>query len=125
MQTINSESELPPNHLIHHARIGLDDLHNFRRDVLIHIIRYRNPMVAGGVHGNGCVHGLEEALLVDASEDEAGLVQGLRPFGRSADADGREGMTNAGEERGLLGQGAAVRYHGESVHLEAVVVVEA
>ena len=55
-------------------------------------------MVTGGVHGNGSVHGLKEALLVDAGEDEAGLVQGLRPFGRSPDTHGREGVADAGEE---------------------------
>ena len=59
-------------------------------------------MVAGGVHGDGGIHGLLEALLVDAGEDEAGLVQGLRPFGRCPDANGREGVSDAGEEGRLL-----------------------
>ena len=82
-------------------------------------------MVAGGIHGDGGVHGLEEALLVNACENEAGLVQGLGPLGAGPDADGREGMPDAGEEGGLLGEGAAVGHDGEGVHLEAVVVVEA
>ena len=34
-------------------------------------------------------------------------------------------MPDAREEAGLLGQGAGVRHHGEGVHLQAVVVVEA
>ena len=82
-------------------------------------------MVAGGVHGDGGVHGLEETLLVDAGEDEAGLIQSLRPFSGSPDADGREGVADAGEERGLLRKSAGVRNHRKGVHLEAVVVVEA
>lgn len=55
-------------------------------------------MVAGGIHRDGGIHGLEEALFIDAGEDEAGLVQGLRPFGRGTDADGGEGVAGAGEE---------------------------
>ncbi len=34
-------------------------------------------------------------------------------------------MADAGEERGFLGKGAAIADDGESVHLKAVVVVEA
>ena len=55
-------------------------------------------MVAGGVHFNRGVDGLKEALFVDAGEDEAGFVQGFRPFGRCPDADGGEGVADACEE---------------------------
>ena len=41
---------------------------------------------------------LKEALLIDAGNDEVALVDGFGTFGRGADADGREGVTNAGEE---------------------------
>ena len=41
---------------------------------------------------------LKETLLIDAGNDEVALVDGFRTFGRGADADGREGVTNAGEE---------------------------
>ena len=34
-------------------------------------------------------------------------------------------MTHTGEERAFLWQGTAVRHHGEGIHLEAIVVVEA
>ena len=34
-------------------------------------------------------------------------------------------MTYAGEEAAFFGEGAAVAYYGEGVHLEAVVVMEA
>ena len=61
-------------------------------------------MVTSGVHGDGGVHGLQEALLVDAGEDETGFVQGLRPFCRCPNAHGRKGMADTGEEGRLLGQ---------------------
>ena len=82
-------------------------------------------MVTGGVHLHRCIYCLEKALLVDAGEDEAGLVQSFGALSAGPDADGREGMTNAGKERGLLRQGAAVGNHCEGIHLQAVVVVEA
>ena len=69
--------------------------------------------------------GLQQALLGDAGECEARLVQRLGALGRGADANGRERAPNACKEAGLLGQGAGVGDHGEGVHLQAVVVVEA
>ena len=68
--------------------------------------------------------GLEQPLLGDAGQREAGLVQRLGALGGSADANGRERAPNACKEAGLLGQGAGVGNHGEGVHLQAVVVVE-
>ena len=68
--------------------------------------------------------GLEQPLLGDAGQREAGLVQRLGALGGGADANGRERAPNACKEAGLLGQGAGVGNHGEGVHLQAVVVVE-
>ena len=68
---------------------------------------------------------LQQPLLGDAGEREARLVQRLGALGGGADAHGRERTADRGEEAGLLGQGAGVRHHGEGVHLQAVVVVEA
>lgn len=82
-------------------------------------------MVACGVHRHGCVDGLQQAILVDAGEDEAGLVEAFGALGAGADAHGREGVADRGEEAALLGQGAAVGDDGGGVHLQAVVVVEA
>lgn len=70
---INEESKLPPNHLINHSRIGLDNLDDLCGDILVYVVRRRNSVVASGVHGDGGVHGLEDALLVDTSENKAGL----------------------------------------------------
>ena len=69
--------------------------------------------------------GLQQALLGDASEREARLVQCLGALGGGADAHRRERTADACEEAGLLGQRAGVGHHREGVHLQAVVVVEA
>lgn len=63
-------------------------------------------------------------MLIDARQDEAALVQGLRALGGGADANRRKGVAHTGEEAALLRQGAGIRDHSESVHLQAVVVVE-
>ena len=68
---------------------------------------------------------LEQPLLGDAGQREAGLVQRLGALGGGADAHRRERAADAREEARLLGQGAGVGHHGEGVHLQAVVVVEA
>lgn len=74
---------------------------------------------------DGGVNGLQQGFLVDTSNDEVTLVDGFGTLGRGADADGGEGVPDAGEERGFLGKGAAIADDGEGVHLETVVVVEA
>lgn len=71
------------------------------------------------------VNGLEQGLLVDTSNYEVALVDSLGTLGRGTDADGRERVADAGEERGFLGKCAAIADDGKSVHLKAVVVVEA
>ena len=68
---------------------------------------------------------LEQAPLGYAGEREARLVQRLGALGGGADAHGRERAADAREEAGLLGKRAGVGDHGEGVHLQAVVVVEA
>ena len=68
---------------------------------------------------------LQQALLRDAGQREARLVQRLGALGGGADAHRRERAADRREEAGLLGQGAGVGHHREGVHLQAVVVVEA
>ena len=41
---------LPPDHPVYHSRIGLDDLHHFRRYIDVRIIRHRYPTVSVSVH---------------------------------------------------------------------------
>lgn len=64
-------------------------------------------------------------MLVDAREDEAGLVKSFGTLGAGADADGRERMTYAREKRRLLREGTTVTHYGKSIHLETVVIVKA
>ena len=64
-------------------------------------------------------------MRVDACQDKAAFVQRLGTLGGGADAHRRERVPHAGEKAALLGQSAAVADHGEGVHLQAVVVVEA
>ena len=70
------------------------------------------------------IYCLKETLLVDAGNDEVAFVDGFGAFGTGADADGWEGMADAGEEAAFFGEGAAITDYGEGIHLEAVVVVE-
>lgn len=71
------------------------------------------------------IYCLKEALLIDTCDDEVGFVDGFRPLGASAYADSWEWMAYAGEERRLLWESAAVAHNCKSIHLKAVVVVEA
>ena len=116
--------ELPPDHLVDDAGVGLDDLDDLGRDVLVDVVRDRGAVVAGGIHGDGGLDGLQQGAGVDAGDEEAGLVQRLGPLGRRADADGRERMAHGCEEGALLRQGAGIRHHGKGIHLKAVIVME-
>ena len=115
---------LPSDHPVDDAGVGLDDLDDLGGDVLVGVGRDGEAVVAAAVHLHGGVHGLQKAALVNAGEDEAGLVKGLGALGAGADAHGRKRVADAREETALLRQSAAVADHGEGVHLEAVVVVE-
>ena len=115
----------PPHHLIHNPGVALDNLHHFGGDVFLHVVRYGDTVVAILVHLHGGVHGLEEAVRIDACQDETALVQSLGALRGGADTHRRERVSYAGEETALLGQSAAVADHSEGVHLQAVVVVEA
>lgn len=50
------------------------------------------------VHRDCRLDGLQKRFLVDAGEDETGVVERLGTLGRGADAHGREGVTYGGEE---------------------------
>ena len=117
--------ELTPHHLVDNAHVTLYNLHDLGADILVHIVGDGNAVLAVTAELDGGVNGLEQGLLVNTCNDEVALVDGLGSLGRSTDADGGEGVADAGEERGFLGKGAAIADDGESVHLKAVVVVEA
>ena len=96
--------ELTPHHLIHDAHIALDDLHYLGAYVLVHIIRHRDSMLSVLAELYSSINCLKEALLIDASNDEVALVDGFGTLSRGADADGREGETNTGEEAAFFWQ---------------------
>ncbi len=81
-------------------------------------------MVAGGVHGDGRVDGLEQGAGVDTRQDEAGLVEGFGALGGSPNTNRREGVPHRSEERAFLGQRPGVGDHRKRVHLQAVIVVK-
>lgn len=103
----------------------MNDLYHLGADILVHIVGDGDAVQTVTAELDGGVNGLEQGLLVDTSNDEVTLVDGLGTLGRGTDADGGEGMADAGEEGGFFGKGSAIADDGEGVHLEAVVVVEA
>ena len=63
-----------PDHLIHYARVALYDFDHLGGDILVHIVGHGDTMIASGIHGDGGVYGLQQGVLVDACDEEAGLV---------------------------------------------------
>ncbi len=116
--------ELSPDHLVDDAGVALDDLHDLGRDVFFDVVGHGDAVVAVLVHRDGGVDSLQEGLFVDAGDEEASLVKRFGAFRAGADADCRERVADACEEGAFFGECAAVAYDGESVHLQAVVVVE-
>ena len=98
------ELKLPPHHLIDDAYITLDNLHYLGAYILIHIIGDGDAMLTVFAEFYGGIYSLEEALGVDAGNDEVTLVNSLGTLGRGADADGREGMAYTGEEAAFFWQ---------------------
>ena len=122
---VDNHLKLPPNHLVHHPCIGLDDADDFGGNVLVHVVRDRDAREAVADEGDGDVDALEKADGVDAAEDEASFVEGFGTLCAGADTNCGEGMANRSEETAFLGQCARIRYYSEGVHLETVIVVEA
>lgn len=92
-----------PNEAINYAGVGLDYLYDFGRDIFFYIVRYWDAIVTVLVHCDGSVYCLQQALFVNAGDDEAGFVKSFGTLGAGADADGREWVTDGGEEGGLFG----------------------
>ena len=118
-------SGFSPDHFIHYPCVALDDFHHLGAYILVYIVGYGYAMVSVSVHLHGAIHRLQEAVGVDARDEETTLIQGLGTLRAGTDTHRREGVSHAGEEAALLRKGAAVAHHGEGVHLQAVVVVEA
>lgn len=77
---------LPPHHLVHDARVGLDDLHDLGGHVLVGVVGHgrlgERPL---RVQRHGGAHGVHQAALVDAGEREVRLVERLGALGGGAD----------------------------------------
>ena len=80
----------PPNHLIHHAGVALDEFDDLGADMFVSIGWNWNTVVAVLYHFYSYIDCLKEVVLVDAGEDEAAFIEGFRALGRCADADCRE-----------------------------------
>ena len=74
---------------------------------------------------NSITSRLEKAISINSRKDETSLVERFWSFGRSTNANSREWITYASKETTLFWKCTGVRYHGISLHLETVVVVEA
>lgn len=118
-------SLLPPHEAIHDAGIALNNPRDLHRHILGGIVGDRCAEVAVLLHLHCQINGLQQLLRVDAGEDEAALVQRLRPLGGGADAHCRKRLAYRQVEARLLRQGAAVGHDAEGVHLQAVVIVKA
>ena len=115
--TIFSLSFFSPNHFIHHAGIGLDDLDDLIGYILVCIIGDGDTEVAVLRHLNSEIDRLQQVLFINAREDKARLVQRLRTLGRGADANSGDRLADRGKEGAFLRKGAAVGYDAEGVHL--------
>ena len=84
---------LPPHHLVDDAYVALNDFHYLGGDILIHIIGDGDAMLTVFAEFYGGIYSLEEALGVDAGNDEVALVNSFGTLGRGTNADCRERMT--------------------------------
>ena len=72
---------LPPNHLINHTGVALDQFHDLGADVFVGVGWDRNAVVAVLYHLYSYVNCLEKVVLIDAGEDEAAFVEGFWALG--------------------------------------------
>ena len=72
---------LPPNHLINHAGVTLDQFHDLGADVFVGVGWNWNAVVFVLDHLNCDVDCLKKIVLIDSSKDETSLVQCLWTLG--------------------------------------------
>ena len=101
--SINYSDLFAPDETVDDAGIALDYLDHLRTDVFVHVVGDGDAVLPVAAQLNGGIHSLKEGFLIDAGDDEIAFVEGFGTLGGGADADGREGMTDGGEERGLFG----------------------
>lgn len=113
-----------PDQLINDTGKALDNPYNLSGDILIQIVRYRDPVFPRGIHGDSRLHRLKQSILPNSRQEEAPFIHSLRPLRAGADTHRREWSADGGKKATLLRQGAAVADHSKGVRLQAVVVVE-
>ena len=83
-----------PDHLVYHAYVALDDADDLGGNILVHVVRDGDAVVAVLDEAHRHIDALQQADRVDAAQHEATFVQRLGTLGAGADANGRERMTN-------------------------------
>ena len=73
-------SELSPNHLIHHARVGLYYLDDLGGYVFFDIVGHGDSVVAYFVHGYSRVNSLQKTFFVNARKNEASFIEGSKGY---------------------------------------------
>src|SRR5699024_3546085 len=96
--------EIPRSYLIHNPSIALNNLYHLCAYILLHIVWHGNPIVAFLIHDYRCIHCLEQAFLVNPSQNKAGLIQSFWTLGASPDAYRWERMPYRGKATALLWQ---------------------
>ena len=89
---------LPPDHLVNHSGIRLDEFDDLGADVFVSICRHRDAVVAVADHLHCYINSLKQIVFVDAGEDKAAFVESLRALCRCTDADCWERMSNRSKE---------------------------
>lgn len=69
-----------PNHLVHHPRIALNQLHNLGRYILIRIIGHRQAIVLIPIHLHGSIYSLKQGFPIKPARTKIPLS---RASGRS------------------------------------------
>ena len=103
LMTTCRDDSFPPHHLIHNTRITLNDLNYPCADILLHIIRHRNPIIPIHIHRNRGIHRLQQTRFINTGKDKACLVQRFRTLGACPDTYRREGCPT--EVKKLLSSG--------------------
>ena len=113
-----------PNHFVDDASITLNDFHHFGRYILLHIVRYRDTMIAVTAETYGSLYSLQQTIGIDAGNDKTTLIEGLWPLSTRADTHSWERMAYTGKETAFLWESSTVAHYGKSIHLQTIIVVE-
>ena len=71
---------LPPNHLINHTSIALNQLYNLRADVFVGVCWNWYTIIFILYHLNSYIYCLEKVVLVDSCKDKTSLIKCLHLY---------------------------------------------